>query len=394
MRAPFEREVRASAAHPGWRSGLAVVALALLVAGGAALFSSDRAEEWRLRRMSPAALEAAARERSWDPLLLYQLGLARSRRGDHAGAAAAFLRAAGADPALARAHRGLGQELAALGRLPQAEVALRRAAQLDPRDREAGLALADLYRRVGALEPAIAVLQALVRQEPDQPEPMYRLAECYGENYQPDRRLALLEPVVRRAPDVARYQAALGSAYLSYGRLADAERCFRRALRQAPGDAEIRYRWGRALVEQGDDAAFPAAERELEQAARLRPAHADTHLALGQLYLRRGDLARARAELETATRLGNFEDRTLLLLGQTLLRLGRLAAGRRMLAAYRRTTDLSRGIHQLEGRLHNTPGDRAARRRLARLYAADAQLTLTGGRAARPRESLPGVPRR
>src|SRR5438128_10280592 len=128
MRLRADKEVCAGAARPGWRSALAVVALALLVVGAAALFSSDRAEEWRLRRMSPAALEAAARERSWDPLLLYQLGLARTRRGDHAGAAAAFLRAAGADPALARAHRGLGQELAALGRLPEAEVALRRAA--------------------------------------------------------------------------------------------------------------------------------------------------------------------------------------------------------------------------------------------------------------------------
>src|SRR5207253_4671214 len=141
------------------------------------------------------------------------------------------------------------------------------------------------------------------------------LAECYGENYQPDRRLALLEPVVRRAPDVARYQAALGSAYLSYGRLADAERCFRRALRQAPGDAEIHYRWGRALVEQGDDAALPAAERELEEAARLRPVHADTRMALGELHLRRGELTAARAALEEAARRGGAEDRTLLLLG-------------------------------------------------------------------------------
>jgi tetratricopeptide (TPR) repeat protein len=341
--------------------------------GAAAFFSSDWAEEWRLQRMSPAELETAARARSWDPLVLYQLGLARARQGDRKGAVAAFARAAGADPSMARAQRLLGQQLAALGRLPEAELALRRAVQLDPRDRAACLALGELYRRVGALGPAIAVLQDLVRREPGWPEAGYQLAECHGEHNQPDRRLAVLEQVVRCAPDVSRYQAALGSAYLYYGRLEDAGRCYRRALQQAPADPDFHYAWGRALVEQGDDAALAEAGRELARAASTRPGHADTHMALGQLALRHGDLAQARSELETAIRLGHFEDRTLLLLGQTLLRLGDQREGDRMLAAYHHTTDLSRGIIQLENRLQNVPGDRVARLRLARLYASDGQ---------------------
>lgn len=352
---------------------LVLLLLALLVAGAAALWTSDRGMEWRLRRLSPEALEEAAHERSWDPLVLYELGLARARRGDHAGAAALFARAAGADPTSGRAHRMLGRELAALGRLPDAEVALRRAAQIDPRDREARLELGDLYRRAGEFDAAIAVFQELRRQEPAEPEAIFRLAECYGERVQPDRRLALLEEVVRRAPNVPRYQAALGSAYLIYGRLPDAERCFRRAARDAPKDAQAHYLWGRALVEQGDDSALRHAAQELENAARLRPAHADTHMALGQLYLRQDDLEQAGVELETATHLGHFEDRTLLLLGQTYQRLGRADDGRRMLAAYRRATDVSRGIVHLENRLHNAPNDRAARLRLAHLYDADGQ---------------------
>jgi tetratricopeptide (TPR) repeat protein len=376
---------------PKWSSrrryqGAVVAALALLVAGTAALYSSDWGVEWRLRRMSAAELEAAAQERSWDPLLLVHLGVARARAGDHAGAAAAFARAAGADPTLARAHRMLGRELMALGKLPEAEVALRRAIQVDPRDREARLALGELYRRAGALDQAIALYEELRRQDAEQPELLYRLAECYGERYQPDRRLALLEQAARRAPDVPRYQIALGSTYLFYGRLGDAERCFRRALQKAPDDPEIHYRWGRALVEGGDDAALASAERELKEAARLRPAHADIHMALGQLYLRRGDLAPARAELEQATHLGGFEDRTLLLLGQTLLRLGQAAEGRRMLAAYRRATDRSRSIVHLENRLHNAPADREARRHLARLYAADGQPERAAYHAAQARQ--------
>jgi Tfp pilus assembly protein PilF len=211
-----------------------------------------------------------------------------------------------------------------------------------------------------------------------------------------------MEQVVRQAPDVPRYQAALGSAYLYYGRLEDAGHCFRRALQRAPADPEVHYRWGRALVEQGDDAALAEAGRELAIAASMRPAHADTHVALGQLALRRGDLAQARTELETAIRLGHFEDHTLLLLGQTLLRLGDDSGGRRMLAAYHHTTDLSRGIVQLENRLQNAPGDRAARLRLARLYAADGQRERAayqyaelrneaGSRQGGPRLGMPGL---
>jgi tetratricopeptide (TPR) repeat protein len=194
------------------------------------LSSSDRVLEWRLGRMGPEALEAAAQERSWDPLLLYQLGLARARQGDHAGAAAVFARAAGADPGMARAHRMLGRELMLLGRLSDAEVSLRRAVQIAPHDREARLSLGELFRRAGALDQAIALFEGQRQTDPDDPEALAFLAECYGDRYQPDRRLALLERAVRRAPDGARHQLALGSAYLFYGRLADAERCFRRAL--------------------------------------------------------------------------------------------------------------------------------------------------------------------
>jgi tetratricopeptide (TPR) repeat protein len=364
--------------------------LAALVIAAAALSSSDRVLQWRLGRMSPAALEAAAQERSWDPLLLYQLGLARARQGDHAGAAAVFARAAGADPSMARAHRMLGRELMLLGRLSDAEVALRRAVQLRPKDRDARLALGELFRRAGALDPAIALFEEQGPSEPDDPEVFAFLAECYGERYQPDRRLALLERAVRRAPDVPQYQVSLGSAYLFYGRLADAERCFQQALRQAPEDSEVQYRWGRALVEHGDDSGLAKAEQLLKEAARRRPAHADTHMALGQLHLRRGDLAQSRVELEQATRQGGFEDRTLLLLGQTLLRLGREKEGRRVLTAYRQTTDRSRAIVHLESRLRNAPGDRKARQRLARLYKADGRPERAAYHAAllRQRDSM------
>ena len=44
-----------------------------------------------------------------------------------------------------------------------------------------------------------------------------------------------------------------------------------------------------------------------------------------------------------------------------------------MLAKYRRLTEISRGIVQLENRLHSSPDDRAARLRLAQLYRADGQ---------------------
>jgi protein O-GlcNAc transferase len=371
---------------------VSLVAIALLVAGAAGLWSSDWGQEVRLQRMSPAALEAAARERSWDPLVLYCLGLARSRRGDHFGAAAALARAAGADPKFARAHRQMGQELAALGRLPEAEIALRRAVQLDPGDREAALALGGLYRRVGALDAAIPVLEQLRRRRPGDAEVMFRLAECYGERYQADRRLALMKTVIRRAPQVARYQTALGSAFLYFGRLSEAEPCFRRAIEDAPADPEAHYRWGRALVEQGEDAVLPTAERELAEAARLRPLHADTWMALGELHLRRGELLAAREALEEALRRGGAEDRTLLLMGQTLLRLGRETEGRRFLTAYRRTTDLSRGIVQLENRVHNVPKDRAARLRLAQLYASDHQPERAAYQAALVRGSSGGHP--
>jgi tetratricopeptide (TPR) repeat protein len=365
--------------------------------GAAWFWSSDRATEWRLRRLSGEELEATARERDWDPLVLYHSGLARAQRDDHAGAAAAFARAAGADPSAGRAHRMLGRELIELGRLPEAEAALKRAIAVDPEDGAATRLLGDLYRRVGALAEAIGLFEAVLRREPAAADVMVRLAECYGERYQPDRRLALLERAARHAPDVPRYQMALGSAYFGFGRREEGEVAFGRALERSPDDPELLYVFGRALVEHGEDGQLDEAARMLERAASLRADHTNTRLALGQLHLRRGDLERAREALETATQLGGFEDRVLLLLGQTYQRLGRDADGRRMLAAYRRTTDLSRGIVQLEARLHNVPKDRAARARLVRLYEADGQperaayhRSLLQGRGEKPRSRSGG----
>jgi tetratricopeptide (TPR) repeat protein len=329
--------------------------------------------EWRLGRLPAADLERLARERSWDPLVLYQAGRVRQRGGDHAGAAALLARAAGADPDYAPAHRALGLSLAALGRKEAAEVALRRALQLAPGDGLARLALADLYRGVGAVNEAIGLLEERLRQAPRDAAALYRLAECYSDRGQPDRRRALLEQAVAAAPENPRYRVALGQALFFYGRRADGERHFRAALAARPQDPESLYRWGRTLADHGDDTRLAEAGRALEQSAHLRPRHADTRMALGQVHLRRGDLEAARAALLTATRIGQFEDRTLLLLGQTYLRLGRQAEGEQALAAYRRATDRSRTIVHLEHRLHNTPGDATARARLARLYDADDQ---------------------
>src|SRR5947207_13091209 len=94
-------------ARPSRQVALFAALFALLIAGVGAICFSDWAEDWRLRRMSAAELETSARERSWDPLLLYQLGLSRARRGDHAGSAVALARAAGADPSMERALRVL-----------------------------------------------------------------------------------------------------------------------------------------------------------------------------------------------------------------------------------------------------------------------------------------------
>src|SRR5262249_33436837 len=143
----------------------------------------------------------------------------------------------------------------------------------------------------------------------------YLLALCYGEMYQEDRKMEILERLVQRAPQDIRFLKSLGYVYLFYGKFAQAEATYRRVLALAPDDQEAHYLLGRALAEQArSPEAYAVAERELQGVAARVKDEPGVHLALGILYFRRNEPAKAVPELQRAIKLDVREHKTWLYL--------------------------------------------------------------------------------
>ncbi len=194
-----------------------------------------------------------------EPLQLLGLIRLQQRRLDEAEH---FLReSASLAPGRAEFQSSLGNVLAARGKTPEAEFVYTEALQLDPGFRPARLGLARLYNRVG----------------------LYHAAE-------EEARILLAG-----AADDSKALSVLGLALEGQGRLGEAEKAFRQALRQRPGYGVVHHNLGRLL------ASLHRRYEALEQfdaaiAAGVRGPRIGTHRARALLNLDRHDEAIATLE--------------------------------------------------------------------------------------------------
>ena len=143
-------------------------------------------------------------------------------------------------------------------------------------------------------------------------------------------------------------------AHHGAGRLAEAERLYRKLVRKAPRHGEAWYALGTLCLQQGDAG---AAIEALHRAVRLHPANADGHLNLGHAWMLLDDLEAACASFDRAASLAPEVAETHFALGFAAARRGRPAAAE---AAYRRALELRPdyldalnnlgGVLQLQGR--------------------------------------------
>lgn len=143
----------------------------------------------------------------------------------------------------------------------------------------------------------------------------------------------------------------LSLALLAEGRMPEAERYARDAVRIAPANARALGALGLAYLSQNK---ISPAIRALEQAARRDPGEAEYRSNLGVAYEREGDLERARAEYETACSLP-----------------GSLFAPRFNLALlHAKTGNTAEAVARYEEALAIDPSHAGARRNLAELLIA------------------------
>ncbi len=171
---------------------------------------------------------------------------------DYGGAVGPLERALKLRPDLDAAHLQLGYALLSLGYAAEAIPHLERVHALE------ALGIAQI--ETGQYQEAVANLSAaLVRQMP-QAEQEYREA-------------------LHQRPDIPGLQMELGLVYAGAAQWDKAEEAFRAEAKRQPGNAEVAYRLGAALLQQGK---VHEARAELERADKLQPDMPETLYSLGK----------------------------------------------------------------------------------------------------------------
>lgn len=170
----------------------------------------------------------------------YDVALGELANGHPAAAVSALKRALALDPNLAPAHFHLGMALKDLVRLDEAETAFRDALRIDPSYAEAHRNLGELLQDRGRLEEARDCFESAVRvARGTAPVGLHmRLGAVRWKLGDSAGALDSFERAVSESPDSAEARYNLGSAQLESGRLEEAVRSAREALRLRPGFSE------------------------------------------------------------------------------------------------------------------------------------------------------------
>jgi len=231
------------------------------------------------------------------------------------------------------------------GRWQQAADAFRAALRRDPDDVDAQFNLALTEERLGAADRSRSAYQKALTLAPDHLPSLVNLARLERKTGRAERAAQVLEAATRR-PALASEPGLwvqLSITERVAGNLVDAERAARHALslRRDPGAYEAL-----ALVSsaRGQDR---EAELLATSALRLDEARASTHVTLGLVAYRLGEVGRARAEFDRAAALDPGS-------ADAWANLGALALGWRDYAGaertYRRATELEPWA--VDSRLH------------------------------------------
>lgn len=212
----------------------------------------------------------AAKPSEFRPLFFYAQALYDS--GDFAEAEKNFQASLALDAKSAGANLGMARSLLKQGKLPDSAPFFRAAASLDPSYKNALLELGIEYDRNGQSGEAIAIF----KEFPSNQAVTKRMTELLVATDQAAAAIPALETAVANAA-TTKNRMALIDAYRQANQRGKMMEQLQLAVEGDPSNFDLRMSYGRNLR---DDHKFPAAAREFQAAAGLKP---DSVAALNEL---------------------------------------------------------------------------------------------------------------
>ena len=156
----------------------------------------------------------------------------------------------------------------------------------------------------GQYEIAGRLSREVLAEHPDEPEALAILGAVLGfYEGEPAQGIGLIEQACGLRPGMAHWRSNLAGLYRRQGRLADALREARKAVALSPDQAVYHLNLARIQLDLDDEEAAQAAV--FEALARDRD-HVESHLLLGEMLLRRGEMRAGWRELEWLDRTNTW----------------------------------------------------------------------------------------
>jgi tetratricopeptide (TPR) repeat protein len=225
------------------------------------------------------------------------IGRALASVGEWGSAARTFEFAAQIDPGYAEAWAFLAEARQQTGM--DGRDAIEAALAADPNSMAVRTLAALYWRRSGQPEIGLAYLESLARDNPQQGLWQIEISSTLAELGKYERALLYLQRAVELEPENAEYWRILGRFCVdNHLELRDTGLpAARQALLLAPANPNMLDLMGLVLLQLEDE---HGAERFLQHALQMDPAHSAAHLHLGQLYLNRASHPEAIRHLQLA----------------------------------------------------------------------------------------------
>jgi tetratricopeptide (TPR) repeat protein len=229
-----------------------------------------------------------------------RLGQAYMEKHDYGAAIAPLKHALELAPDLAAAHQLLGYSLLAQGYAAEAIPHLERVQE------QTALGIAQI--ETGQLPQAVTNLQAALAKHPNDPDLLYYIGRASGLLSKQS-----IDALLATYPDSARAHQALAENYFVLRQMPQAEKEFQEALRLRPDIPKLHLELGEVYA---GSSQWAKAEEEFRAETKLQPGNAEANYRLGTALLQQGKAREARTELQRADRLQPDMPETLYSLGK------------------------------------------------------------------------------
>ncbi len=243
------------------------------------------------------------------------------RRGDKAGAIAAFRRAIATEPGSVLAHLTLGTVLFAEGKNDEGLALFAKAAELSPPHGSARLRYAQALLQEGREEDAVRVLDELNAKAPEVIPAWTTRAEVAFARKEYAEARRLLDRALIQSPTDPLSLRVRAKVDLAERKPADAVLALESAAKWLPGSSDVQYQLGVAHLLNGD---LTKAIQHLRQAVRLNRKSIEAPLLLSELEIRSGNSMEAISLLSDITQSSPESYQARMLLARAYRATGRL----------------------------------------------------------------------